>query len=209
MKKDNIYKAVVFHDGKVIILSGQFAYEYDNQYTGACYNSDGSVGLPDSGLSLKIIASNYLPKLPMINFNHVDLGVPDIGALASEHAFCFPASISQDEYNMLSDGFYNGYEQALQNTAHKRFTDEDMANFGQFCIRQFALFKNHDHDFAMKLLPDYVADVFMPKVFDVELDIQVDMTLQICGTIDWIPRVENNCIKLIKIISPCTESQQK
>ena len=205
MKKDNIYKAVVFHDGKVIILSGQFANEYDDKYTGACYNSDGSVGLPDNALSLKVIASNYLPKLPTINFNHVDLGVPDIERLATEHAFCFPASISQDEYDMLSNGFYSGYERCLDDTAHKRFTEQDMANFGQYCIRQFELFRNHDYNFAERILPDYIQEVFAPKVFDIEIEIEVDSVLQAASTVDWIPKITNNCIKILKFIKPCTD----
>jgi len=208
MKKDNVYKAIVFHDGRVIILSGQFANEYDDKYTGACYNSDGSVGLADNSLSLKIIASNYLPKLPNINFNHVNLGVPDIESLATDHAFYCPAVLTETESDMLSNGFYSGYERCLKDMAHRKFTETDMANFGQYCIRQFALFRNHDNDFAQRILPEYIQDVFKPKVFDLEIDFQVDMILQNCGTIDWIPRLENNCVKLLKA-TPCTEFQPK
>ena len=208
MKKDNVYKAVVFHDGKVIILSGEIAGMYGDKYHGACYNSDGSVGLAENDQSLRIIASNYnLPKLPDINFNHLDfgVGVTDKVALANIYAFTIPMQMDEDDFELAANGFYNGYERCLVDMVHKRFTEQDMANFGQYCIRQFELFRNHDYNFAERLLPDYIQEVFKPKVYDVEVDIQVDMTLQICGTIDWIPRIENNQIKLIKFIKPCTD----
>jgi len=224
MKKDNIYKAVVFHDGKVIILSGEIA---GRGYEGLAYNEDGSVDMPENDESLIIMASNYLPYYPTINFNHVDLGIADIERLATEHAFCCPAVLSQDEYDMLANGFYSGYERCLTDVAHKRFTEQDMANFGQYCIRQFELFRNHDHDYAMRVLPEYIQEVFKPKVFDVELEVESILYDKNHPTYKegvhptdneefmkvlfrnsngyQTPKDISNQIKLIKIIQPCTD----
>ena len=73
----------------------------------------------------------------------------------------------------------------------KKFTEADMANFGQYCIRQFALFRNHDSNFAQRILPEFIGEavekttVPMKKVF----------IFSICGT----------CDEPTGIIEPCTE----
>lgn len=205
MKKDNVYKAVVFHDGKVIILSGEIAGMHGNMYYGACYNSDGSVGLAENDESLRIIASNYLPQYPTIDFNHVNLGIVDIERVAGEYAFCYPATISQDEFDMLSNGFYSGYERCLSDNTHKRFNEADMAKFGQHCIKQFEFFRNHDSNYVERLLSNYIKEVFMPKIFDIEIEIEVDGVIQTGGVVDWMPKIKYNQIKIIKTIQPCTD----
>jgi len=203
------YKLITFHDNKAVLVEdNEIPYAGD---THALCLSEIQYGFKEAYVlnvqnchsCRRIVATNFLPKLPFINFNHLDLGVPDVQMLASEHAFCFPASMSQDEYDMLANGFYNGYDDCLKHTAYKMFTEEDMANFGQYCIRQYQLFKNHDHDFAQRTLPKYIQDVFKPKVFDVE--VEVFSVLQAANTVDWIPLVKNGCIKIIKIIKLCTD----
>ena len=37
----------------------------------------------------------------------------------------------------------------------KIYTAKDMADFGQYCIRQYTIFRNSDADFAKKLLNDF------------------------------------------------------
>lgn len=37
----------------------------------------------------------------------------------------------------------------------KIYTEKDMADFGQYCIRQYTIFRNSDADFAKKLLNDF------------------------------------------------------
>ena len=65
---------------------------------------------------------------------------------------------------------YRAYKNGYKANTNK-YSEEDMADFGQHMIRQFALFINHDDNFAKRMLPEYLQSLQkQPIPTEVELE---------------------------------------
>lgn len=93
--------------------------------------------------------------------------------------------------------YKEGFQKAQELLLDRRFTLEGMTEFGQFMIRQYALFRNHDDNFSERMLSEFLSQ---HKSWEIIIEMEEYGTIsRDFKDINYRPKFTNGKIKILKI----------
>lgn len=206
------YKLIKLEQGYIIVSNNYIKenswYEHggilflsDSEYNEG--NNPNNLNPPVTNYNRCVIASNFIPQLPNINFNNLEeeFGIVDVEKLAKEANGYLP--YARDTKGVaFNEGFIEGFNKCLELNKDKLLTLDDISNFRK--ILEDGVFSNMSCSSAIVEF-----DKFIKSLQKTERDIKIETEEKEISHIDDynnlhefvnIPKITNNTIKIIKIL---------
>ena len=157
---------------------------------------DYSVELNTDNLSKLIAQQDQLDFSALSEEEQKKIGWFDVASFASVAVICNGGLITtENEQEVAFSYYYQGFQKAQELLSDRMFTKKDMAEFGQFMIRQYVLFRNNDDNFSERMLSEYLSY----KSWDIELEMEY-VGSNNDGSDIYEPKITNGKFKITKIL---------